>query len=57
MGQKQNLEKNHLTTRKQNLACLTCDRARLEPQQWDDEWFRALKIGATQFNLSSNQLT
>ena len=34
-------KKKHLTTRKQNLACLTCDPS---SQWWDDEQFKAFKI-------------
>ena len=38
-------EKNHLTARKQNLACLTMwPEVGLNPERWDDEWFWALKI-------------
>ena len=32
------------TTRKQNLVCLTWPDLGSNPQQWDDKWFRALKI-------------
>ena len=48
MGRKQEVsEKKHLTTCKQNLACLTYDGPRLEPQLWqwwDYKRFRTLKI-------------
>ena len=47
MGWKRKIpEKNHLTTRKQNLAGLTYDPSiSSNPQRWnDDERFRALKI-------------
>ena len=40
-------EKNNMTTRKQNLARLTCDLSEARnPQRWDDEPFRALKISS-----------
>ena len=47
LGRKQEIsEKNHLTTPKQNLACLTCAERGSNAQQWDDEQFRALKISS-----------
>ena len=36
--------KKHLTTRKQNLACLMWPELSSKPQRWDNERFRALKI-------------
>ena len=44
-------EKKHLTTRKQNLACLAWPELGSNPQQWDEERFRALMSSA--FNHSS----
>ena len=37
-------DKNHLTTRKQNLSCLTWPELGSNLQEWDDERFRTLKI-------------
>ena len=36
--------KNHLTIRKQNLAFLTWPELGSNPQQWDDERLKVLKI-------------
>ena len=45
VGRKREIpEKNHLITRKQNLACLTWPKLGSNPERWDDERFRALKI-------------
>ena len=45
VGQKQEIpEKKTLTTRKQNLACLTWTELGLNPQRWDDEQFKMLTI-------------
>ena len=45
VGRKREIpKKNHLTTRKQNLACLTWPGLGSNQQRWDDKWFRALKI-------------
>ena len=37
-------EENHLTTRKQNLACLMWLELGSNLQRWDDEQFRTLNI-------------
>ena len=37
-------KKNHMTTRKQNLACPMWTELGLNPQWWDNERFRELKI-------------
>ena len=45
MGRKQEIPKeNHLTIHKQNMTCLTWPELGSNPQRWDDEWFRVLKI-------------
>ena len=45
VGRKREIpEKKHLTTRTQNLACLTWPEQSSNPQRWDDERFRVLKI-------------
>ena len=47
VGRKREIpEKKHLTTRKQNLACLMWPKLGLNPQRWEDEQFRVLKISA-----------
>ena len=52
MGRKWEIpEKKHLTTHKQNLACLTWPELGLNPQRWDDERFRVLMI--SRFNHSA----
>ena len=47
-------EKNHLTTHKQNLACLELGS---NPQRWDDKRFRALKISGLNHRGCPNKMT
>ena len=55
MGQKWEIpEKNHLTTCKQNLACLTCPEQCSNPQRWDNERFRTLNMSGLNHSSRSS---
>ena len=54
VGQKREIpEKKHMTTHKQNLAW----PERSNPQQWDDERFRALKISILNHSTTQDILS